>query len=140
MNYLLDTNVVSEWAKPRPDPGLIKWTHLVDEDRTYVSVITIGELRKGAERMPPGWRRERLREWLGDELSVRFERRILPVGIETGDAWGRMMARTETVGRCVGPTDGLIAATAEVHGLQVVTRNVKHFEPTGVPVHNPWRV
>lgn len=138
MNYLLDTNVVSEWIKPRPDSGLIRWTHTVDEDRTYVSVITIGELRKGAERMPAGRRRERLREWLGDELSVRFERRILPVDYETGDAWGRMMARTEIDGRRVGSKDGLIAATAEVHGLQVVTRNVKHFEPTGVPVHNPW--
>lgn len=138
MNYLLDTNTVSEWLKPRPDPGLISWTHSVDEDRTYLSVITIGELRKGAHRLPAGRRRERLREWLTDELRVRFERRILPVDIETGDAWGRMTARMEMVGQQLGDRDGLIAATAEVHGLEVVTRNVKHFEPTGVPVHNPW--
>lgn len=138
MNYLLDTNAVSEWFKPQPDSGLMRWTHTVDEDRTYLSVITIGELVKGAEKMPAGRRRERLKGWLTDELKLRFDRRILPVDSTTGEAWGRVMARTEMAGRCVGPAEGLIAATAEVHGLQVITRNIKHFEPTGVPVHSPW--
>ncbi|WP_205856587.1 type II toxin-antitoxin system VapC family toxin [Phytoactinopolyspora endophytica] len=129
---------MSEWHKPRPDPGLIRWTDTVDEDRTYLSVVTIGELREGMERMPPGRRRDRLNRWLDDELPVRFERRILPVDIETGDVWGRMMARTKKVGRCIDAVDGFIAATAEVHGLEVITRNVPHFESTGVKICNPW--
>ncbi|NED99406.1 type II toxin-antitoxin system VapC family toxin [Phytoactinopolyspora halotolerans] len=138
MSYLLDTNVVSEWLKPQPDPGLVSWTHTVDEDRTYLSVVTIGELREGMERMPPGRRRERHTEWLDDDLLVRFEGRVLPVDVEVADAWGRMMARTKKVGRCVEVVDALIAATAEAHRLEVVTRNVAHFSATGVKICNPW--
>ncbi|WP_166352354.1 type II toxin-antitoxin system VapC family toxin [Phytoactinopolyspora limicola] len=138
MTFLLDTNAVSEWFKPRPNSGLMAWMHMVDEDRTYVSVITLGELRKGVERLPSGWRRQRLQLWLIDDLRARFEHRVLSVDAETGDAWGRLIARTEKAGCRVGVTDALIAATAEVHALKVVTRNVKHFEPTGVPVLNPW--
>jgi predicted nucleic acid-binding protein len=138
MNYLLDTNAVSEWVKPRPDPGIALWLHEVDEDRTYLSVITLGELRKGVDRLGDGWRRDRLDRWLTSELPNRFGERMLPVDAAVADQWGRLLANAENGGTAVGGIDALIAATATVHGLQVVTRNVGHFRHTGVDVISPW--
>lgn len=138
MTYLLDTAAVSEWVRPRPDPGVVGWLDEVDEDRTYLSVITIGELRRGVERLPPGRRRDRLATWLDDALVDRFAGRLLPVGREVAETWGRLTAALGKRGRSVGTADTLIAATAEAHQLRVVTRNVSDFEPTGVPVVNPW--
>lgn len=137
MSYLLDTNAVSEWVKPRPNRGLASWLHEVDEDRTYLSVLTLGELRKGIERLPEGAKRERLSAWLADDLVDRFAGRILPVDVQVSDVWGRMVARAELVGRVVPGIDGLIAATALAHRLDVVTRNVAHFDGV-VDVINPW--
>lgn len=138
MTYLLDTNTVSEWVRPRPDPGVVRWLAEVDEDRTYLSVITLGELRRGVERLPASRRREQLASWLDDQLPDRFEGRLLSVGAGVADAWGRLTARLEKHGRKVGVVDTLIAATAECHDLHVVTRNTADFEPTGVGVVNPW--
>ncbi len=138
MSYLLDTNAISEWVRPRPDPGIARWLDEVDEDRTYLSVITLGELRKGVDRLAPGRRRERLDTWLASELPDRFGERILPVSPAVADRWGRLLAHAENAGTAVGSTDALIAATAIVHRLHVVTRNVAHFRPTGVEVISPW--
>jgi toxin FitB len=138
MSYLLDTVVVSEWTKPRPDPGVVRWLAEVDEDDTYLSVVTVAELRFGVERLAAGRRRAALESWLDGELLDRFEGRLLPVEPDVADAWGRMTARLERRGRKVGPMDVLIAATAECRELRVVTRNVADFEPTGVSVVNPW--
>lgn len=138
MNYLLDTNAVSEWVKPKPDDGLVRWLDEIDEDRTFLSVLTVGELRKGIERLAPGARKRRLSGWLADELVERFADRLLPVDVAVAEAWGRILARAETTGVTVAGVDGLIAATAEVNELTVVTRNAAHFRPTGVGVHCPW--
>lgn len=138
MTYLLDTTAVSEWVKPRPDPGIARWLDEVDEDRTFLSVITVGELRRGVERLASGRRRNDLTSWLDNQLPERFEGRMLPVGKEVADVWGRLTARLERRGRKIGAMDALIAATAEHHRLRVVTRNVSDFEPTGVAVVNPW--
>jgi toxin FitB len=138
MSYLLDTNAISEWVKPRPDPGIAQWLDEVDEDRTYLSVITLGELRKGVDRLADGRRRARLDRWLASELPDRFGGRMLPVDAAVADEWGRLLARTENAGTPVGGTDALVAATAKVHGLQVVTRNVGPFRDTGVGVLSPW--
>jgi toxin FitB len=138
MSYLLDTNAISEWVKPRPDPGIAQWLDEVDEDRTYLSVITLGELRKGVDRLADGRRRARLDRWLASELPDRFGGRMLPVDAAVADEWGRLLARTENAGTPVGGTDALVAATAKVHGLQVVTRNVGHFRDAGVGVLSPW--
>lgn len=138
MSYLLDTNAISEWVRPRPDPGIAGWLDEVDEDRTYLSVITLGELRKGVDRLAEGRRRDRLDWWLASELPGRFGERILPVDAAVADEWGRLLAIGENAGTAVGGIDDLISATAKVHGLQVVTRNVAHFRHAGVGVICPW--
>jgi toxin FitB len=138
MSYLLDTNAISEWVKPRPDPGIAGWLDEVDEDRTYLSVITLGELRKGIDRLAQGRRRDRLDRWLARELPDRFGERILPVDAVVADEWGRLLARAENSGTAVGGIDALISATAKVHSLQVVTPNVARFQHTGVDVICPW--
>lgn len=139
MDYLLDTNAISEWVKPRPDPGVVRWFDQVDEDRTYLSVITLGELRKGIDRLAGGRRRQRLDHWLTTELPERFTNRILPIDTTIADHWGRLLARTETAGTPIHGTDALIAATALAHQLHIVTRNVAHFQPTGIDIFSPWQ-
>ncbi|HTZ97969.1 MAG TPA: type II toxin-antitoxin system VapC family toxin [Terriglobales bacterium] len=137
MSFLLDTNAISEWVKPRPDPGLVQWMEEVDEDRIFLSVISLAELRYGIERMAAGKRRTRLEEWLTQELPLRFEGRILPVEEAIADLWGKIVGRNEAVGRPMGAMDGFLAASAEVHRLTLVTRNVSHF-PLMKQVINPW--
>lgn len=138
MSFLLDTNVISEWMKPRPNAGVVAWLANVDEDRTFLSVITLTELRYGIERMAAGNRRRRLEEWLADELPLRFEGRVLPIDPGVADACGKVVARSEAVGRRLEVMDAFIAATAEVHRLTVVTRNASDFQSAVRNVLNPW--
>ena len=138
MSFLLDTNVVSEWMKPHPNPGVVAWLADVDEDRVFLSVITLTELRYGIERMPPGHRRKRLDEWLEEELPLRFEGRILAIDPAVADACGKVVARSEALGRRLEAMDAFLAATAEVHRLTLVTRNTSDFQPTVKGVLNPW--
>lgn len=137
MNFLLDTNAVSEWVKPRPNPGLIRWMESADEDRVFLSVISLAELRYGVERMAMGARRSRLERWLQDELPLRFEGRILPVDRKVAEAWGRTVSRCDALGRPTGAMDAFLSATAEVHRLTLVTRNVSDF-PVLQTIVNPW--
>ncbi len=138
MSFLLDTNVVSEWMNPRPNPGVVAWLADVDEDRTFLSVITLTELRYGIDRMAAGNRRKRLDEWLGEELPVRFEGRILLISPQIADTCGKIVARSEAVGRRMEVMDAFLAATAEVHRLTVVTRNASDFQSALRNVLNPW--
>ncbi|HKO06242.1 MAG TPA: type II toxin-antitoxin system VapC family toxin [Alphaproteobacteria bacterium] len=138
MSFLLDTNVVSEWVKPRPNAGVVAWLAEVDEDRVFVSVVTLAELRYGIERMAAGNRRRRLDEWLRDELPLRFEGRILSIDEAVADAWGKVVAQSEALGRRMSAIDAFIAATVEVHGLTLVTRNVSNFAPTLKAILDPW--
>src|ERR1700688_4188683 len=138
MKFLVDTNVVSEWVKLRPDSGVVDWMTEVDEDRVFISVISLAELRRGIERMPDGTRRSRLDEWLREELPQRFEKRVLLVDHAVAEAWGRIVARCEMAGRPISTMDGFIAATAEVHDMALVTRNVSDFEFSVKEVVNPW--
>ena len=137
MNFLLDTNAVSEWVKPRPNPGLIAWMESADEDRIFISVVSLAELRYGVERMAAGRRRSRLEQWLQHELPLRFENRILPVDINVAEAWGSTVSRNEAAGRPISAMDAFLAATAETHHLTLVTRNVSDF-PLLKAVLNPW--
>ncbi len=138
MNFLLDTNVVSEWAKPAPNPGVISWLGNADEDRIFLSVVTLFELRYGIERMPAGHRRKNLSDWLEQHLPIRFEGRILSVDPFAADLCGRLIARSEGLGRPIHVTDALIAATAQLHDCTLVTRNTSHFEAVTKDILNPW--
>jgi predicted nucleic acid-binding protein len=138
VNFLLDTNVVSEWTRPRPNAGVVAWLADADEDRVFVSVVTLAELRYGIERMAAGHRRNRLDEWLRDELPLRFEGRVLSVDTAVADDWGRVVADSDTAGRPIGAMDALIAATVRVHALTLVTRNTSDFASTVKAIVNPW--
>ena len=138
MNFLLDTNVVSESTKPRPNPGVVAWLAAVDEDNVFLSVITLTELRYGVERLAQGRHRKQLDRWLQQDLPGRFEGRILPIDALIADTCGKLVARTESLGRPIEARDAFIAATAQVHQLTLVTRNVSHFETTVKSILTPW--
>jgi tRNA(fMet)-specific endonuclease VapC len=138
MNYLLDTCVLSEYTRRHPEPKVLRWVESVDENRLFVSVITIGEIKKGIEIMPPSNRKTDLSIWLNDRLLKRFENRIYDIDTEVMLAWGVLYVRLQTSGRPIPLIDSLIASTALVHNAILVTRNETDFLPTGVQVVNPW--
>jgi toxin FitB len=138
VSFLLDTNVVSEWTKPRPNAGIVEWLAQVEEDEVFLSVVTFAELRHGIERLPAVARRRRLDEWLRGELPLRFEMRIVGVDGAIADEWGRLVARREARGESIHAMDALIAATAQVHGLTLVTRNTADFQASVKSLLNPW--
>ena len=135
--FLLDTNVISEPKRARPDPSLIAW--LGDQLPTdlHLSVISVGELRRGIVRLEPGRRRDDLDYWLA-QLILRFDDRILPIDLDVTERWATLAEAQRAAGRTADLTDELIAATAHVHGLTIVTRNLRHFEHTGCRVLSPW--
>jgi toxin FitB len=138
LKYLLDTNVVSEWVKPRPNADVVRWLAAVDEDAVYLSVVTFGELGQGIAEMAPGRRQQELKSWLDHDLYLRFERRILPIDYRVARAWSILVAQGRKSGRMINPMDAFLAATAEVHSLTLVTRNAKDFLRIGVPLFDPW--
>jgi predicted nucleic acid-binding protein len=138
MSYLLDTNVVSEWVKPRPSANVIAWLTDADEDEIFISVCTLAELRFGVEWMTKGKRRDALDLWLRTELPARFDGRIVPVDIPIAQAWGTIQARGRNTGRPIEAIDGMIAATAETYEMTLVTRDIKHFEAVVTSLLNPW--
>jgi toxin FitB len=140
VSFLLDTNVVSEWVKPQPDPHVVSWLNEVDEDRVFLSVASLAEIRRGVELMPSGKRRDRLFGWLTGDLPARFEGRILDIDRRIAEAWGIVMAQGQRAGMNVHVLDAFFAATAEVHSLTLVTRNVQHFVKLGIPLLNPWQL
>jgi predicted nucleic acid-binding protein len=139
MNFLLDTNVISEWVKPQPDRNVVSWLAEVDEDRVLVSVIAFAEIRHGIELMSAGRRRARLIQWLAEELPLRFEDRVLAIDPSVADAWGVIMARSQKAGLSLGAMDAFVAATAATHGLTLVTRNLRDFGQAGIPLLDPWQ-
>ena len=140
MKYLLDTCVVSETRRRIPDPGLMKW--LADRNAAdfYVSVLTLGELRKGACSVKDALRRQVLEKWIDEIVMPSFSGRILDLGKDTADRWGRLMGEGISRGMTPSVTDSMIGATALVHGMTVVTRNVSDFCFEGLPVVNPFGV
>ncbi len=136
MSFLLDTNVVSEIARARPDKVVLAWFESVGNERLYLSVLSLGEIRKGVDRLPASARRTRLTTWLEQELPAWFGPRLLPIDAAVADRWGRVLAASE---RSLPAIDSLLAATALVHGLALVTRNVADFHLTGIEVIDPWK-
>jgi toxin FitB len=135
--WLIDTNIVSEWVKPRPDAGIVSWLDEVDEDRVFLSVVSLAEIRFGIERLAPGRRRNRLDRWLREELPERFEGRIVLVDGQVADACGRLLARARQAGRGLGAMDALIAATCQACDLVLATRNLGDFDGLGVELFAP---
>ncbi len=134
---LLDTCVVSELARPAPDPRILAWLDSVDDDALRLSVLTLGEIKKGADLLEDGPRKVRVEAWL-DELRVTFADRVLPVDEAVALRWGAISAASRRAGRVRPPIDSLLAATAVCHQLKLATRNVADFEGTGAVIVNPW--
>jgi len=138
MRLLLDTNVLSEVTKPRPAQGVLNWLHGLDEDRTFISIVSIAEIRRGVALMDSGRKRDALDEWLTHDLPQRFENRIVPVEGAVALAWGDLMALAKRSGRGLASMDGLIAATSIAHDLTLATRNIKDFDGFGIDIIDPW--
>lgn len=136
--FLLDTNIVSELVKPKPESRVTAWIESTDEDLLHLSVLTLGEIRKGIASLRDASRRVTLEAWLDSDLVLRFAHRILPINQAVTDRWGRIAANASAAKLSLPVIDGLLAATALDHNLTLVTRNTKDVAATGVPVFNPW--
>lgn len=138
MSFLLDTSVISELVKKSPHQPVLEWIGAQDESSLYLSVITIGELEKRIARLPASARKGKLQSWVRRDLVERFGERLLPVDIRAAARWGTVTGESEKRGQPLPVIDSLIAATALVHALAVVTRNVEDFKRCGVGCVNPW--
>jgi predicted nucleic acid-binding protein len=135
---LLDTNVLSEPTRPRPETRVLEWLEAVDEDRLFISVVSIAEIRRGVALLPHGLRRDRLAEWSSRDLPDRFAGRVLAIDLEVAERWGDLMAASQASGATLEPLDAFFAATALAFDLTLATRNVRDFHTCGVRLFNPW--
>ncbi len=138
MNYLLDTNVISELVAKQPNPKVIDWIDALDPTAVYLSVVTIGEIRKGIEKLPPSARKDALMAWLEYDLLVRFDGQIASITTNVMLRWGTLVGQLELQGRIIAAIDSLIAAIALESDFTLVTRNEQDFHGTGVRMINPW--
>lgn len=136
--FLLDTNCISELVRSKPEPRVLEWVEASDENLLYLSVLTLGEIRKGVAGLQQDKRRTHLETWLELDLQSRFSGRILSIDAPIADRWGLLAAEAKRKGRALSAIDGLLAATALHHNLTVVSRNVSDFANTQVPLLNPW--
>src|SRR5678815_630433 len=137
--FLLDTNVISELVNPRPAENVTAWIECTDESLLYLSVLTLGEIRRGIAALPQSRRRATLEAWLDKDLCARFEGRILVIDHEVADRWGLLSAAARNSGIALPVIDGLLAATALEHNLTLVTRDTGQIPTMGVSVFNPWQ-
>ena len=139
MKYLLDTCVISELVAKQPNPKVVQWIDPIDPDRVYLSVIMIGEIRKGIEKLPDSKRKAILQNWLNDELLIRFSGRILPIDTDVMLTWGHLIGVLELDGKKMPLIDSLIAAIALQGNLSLVTRNEDDFKHVGIRMVNLWK-
>ncbi|PIE36091.1 VapC toxin family PIN domain ribonuclease [candidate division KSB3 bacterium] len=137
MNYLLDTCVISELVKPIPDQNAISWLHSTPNESLFLSVISIGEIRKGITKLPGSKKKLQLTNWLLS-LTEDYSSRICPINLAVAENWGNIQGQAERNGTPLSSVDSLIAATAYTYNLIVVTRNEKDFIASNVSVLNPW--
>jgi tRNA(fMet)-specific endonuclease VapC len=138
MTFLLDTCVISELVAKQPNLHVVQWVDSIDEDKLFLSVITIGEIKRGVEKLADSRRKSALVEWLEGDLLIRFTDRVLPIETPVMLVWGQLTADLEKQGRRMPAIDSLIAATCLQGGLDLVTRNESDFAHSGVTVVNPW--
>ncbi len=136
--FLLDTNCISELVNPRPDRKVVDWMEAADESLLYLSVLTLGEIRRGLAGLDQGKKRTQIETWLEVELRNRFFKRILSVSAGIADRWGTIAGEAKRRGQTVAVIDGILAATALHHNLTVVSRKVNDFARAQVTVLNPW--
>jgi predicted nucleic acid-binding protein len=137
LSYLVDTNILSELRRKQPDTRVADWFAARPPTTLYLSVLTLGEIRKGIAAAMPPVRRQALSDWLETDLPAYFAGRILPVDAAVAQRWGRLLA---DAGRSLPAIDSLLAATAIEHDLVLVTRNVKDFVGLPVDLFNPWEI
>lgn len=141
MNYFLDTCVISELVKTKPNIRVAEWIRSQDEESLFLSVITIGEIQKGISKLPDGRKKkQQLQNWLNNELQERFKGRILEITIGTARVWGQVLGVCEKKGVTLPAIDSLIASQGIFHKMTVVTRNISDMEPSGVQLFNPWEI
>lgn len=138
MTYLLDTNVICELVKPKPHAAVVEWVNAVENSALYISVLTLGEIRKGMAGIADVKRHRKIAAWLEKELPAYFEDRILMIDCKVADVWGQL--QSDNKARPLPAIDGLIAATALTHQLTLVTRNIKDFFHASVELVNPWEI
>ncbi len=138
MTFLLDTCVISELVAKQPNLRVIQWVDSIDEDKLFLSAITIGEIARGIAKLADSNRKSALAEWLEGDLLIRFTDRILPIDIPVMLVWGELTADLEKQGRRMPGIDSLLAATCLQGRLDLVTRNEGDFAHSGVTVVNPW--
>jgi toxin FitB len=139
MKFLLDTCVISELMAKRPNQAVMQWIESVDEDRLYLSVITIGEIRKDIAKLADSPRKLELQEWLSDHLLSRFSDRIVVIDAGVMLDWGQLVGNLERLGKPMPLMDSLIAATVLRDGFILVTRNEADFECADVRMLNPFK-
>ncbi|MBA4073250.1 MAG: VapC toxin family PIN domain ribonuclease [Gemmatimonas sp.] len=138
MRCLLDTNILSELVKPRPNGRVTAWIEAQSPLDLHISVLTLGEVEHGIARLTAGTRRTALSQWARVELPAQFVGRLLGVDAAVAVAWGALNARAAEEGRPLPVVDGLLLATAEAFGLTLATRNIADCAHRGVPVYDPW--
>jgi toxin FitB len=138
VNYLIDACVISELAKKKPERRVAAWISEIEESKLFLSVLTVGELLKGIEKLPDGGRRETLLRWVNEDLQERFNGRIAVFDLQAAAVWAKIQAAAEAAGKVVSGIDSTIAATAITNGLAVATRNISDMEASGAVLINPW--
>jgi predicted nucleic acid-binding protein len=139
VNFLLDTCLLSELYRKRPNKNVANWVAGIEEHRLFVSVLSLGEIQKGAAKLSEGERKQKIQTWLDSDLQKRFANRILPMDLEILLEWGRFCGESEKQGASLPVIDSLLAATAICRNLSVVTRNLSDFSRFPVKVFNPWQ-
>jgi len=138
MKYLLDTCVISELVKPKPDKKVLNWISAQKEQSLYVSVLSFGEIQKGIEKVADSKRKQRLQLWVKNDLYNRFNNRIIPINLSVANKWGEIQALSEKIGKPMPSIDGLIAVSGLVNDCIVVTRNTTDMENSHAALLNPW--
>ena len=138
MAFLIDTNVISETFRPRPDPRVLEWVSRQMASDLFLAAVSLGELVRGARRVKGRAKRERLAYWINHDLATQFQDRVLPFDREAAVIWGAIMGDGDRAGRPKSMADAQIAAVALRHGLTLATRNIRDFKDMGVTLVDPW--